>query len=76
LASNLAWNADGTGWVVVGINPDENAWSLYHVAPDGGTTKLLPPQMWMYGAAVSPDGRHIAFTSNTVDGNVWLLEDF
>ena len=72
----VAWNADGTGWVVVGIKPDEKAWNLYRVAPDGGTTKLLPPQMWMYGLAASPDGRRVAFTTNTVDGNVWLLEGF
>jgi len=72
----IAWSADGTGWAVVGINPDEQEWNLYRVAADGGTTKLLPRQMWMYGAAASPDGHHIAFTSNTVDGNVWLLEDF
>jgi hypothetical protein len=26
----------------------------------------------MYSAAASPDGR----SSNTVDGNIWLLEDF
>lgn len=74
--AEVAWNAGGTGWTVVGINPDEKAFNLYRVAADGGTTKLLPPQMWMYGLAASPDGRHIAFTTNTVDGNVWLLEDF
>jgi hypothetical protein len=30
----------------------------------------------MYSSAASRDGRRIAYTSNTVQGNIWMLEDF
>ena len=42
----------------------------------GHTTPLIPPQLWMYSAAASPDGKRVAYTSNTGQGNIWMLEDF
>jgi eukaryotic-like serine/threonine-protein kinase len=74
--ASVAWTADGTGWLVIGLSAKDEEWNLYHVAESGKTTRLLPKQMWMYSAVTSPDGRHVAYTSNTVDANVWLLEDF
>ena len=73
---NVAWTADGTGWFVIGLSDEDEEWNLYRVAANGKTTRLLPTQMWMYSSAASPDGRHVAFTSNTGEGNIWLLEDF
>jgi hypothetical protein len=32
--------------------------------------------MWMYSAVASPDGKRVAYTSNTGQGNIWMLEDF
>ena len=72
--ASLAWTADGTGWLVIGVTND--VFNLYRVDATGKTTPLLPKQLWMYSSAASPDGRHVAFTVNTVDGNVWMLENF
>jgi Tol biopolymer transport system component len=74
-AQQLAWAADGRSFYVVAV-PRDRVWLLLRVAPDGHTTPLIPPQMWMYSAAASPDGKRIAYTSNTGQGNVWLLEGY
>jgi len=73
---NVAWTAGGRDWLVIGMSSEDKGWNLYHVAASGRTTPLLPGQLWMYSSAASPDGRRIAFTTNTVEGDVWLLEDF
>ena len=75
VAQQLAWAADGRSFYVVAVARDR-AWLLLHVGPDGHTASLIPPQLWMYSAAASPDGRKLAYTSNTGQGNVWLLEGF
>jgi len=71
---DVSWAARGQGWLVVGRK--HTAWQILRVNEKGRTLPLIPPQLWMYSAAPSPDGRWIAFTSNTGDGNIWLLEDF
>jgi serine/threonine protein kinase/Tol biopolymer transport system component len=72
---SLAWTPDGRGWIAAGIN-DADGWRLLHVGRDGSVSLLTPRQFWMYSAECSPDGRHIAFTNNAGEGNVWMLEDF
>jgi serine/threonine protein kinase len=71
---SLAWDALGQGWLAVAYFG--NSWNLLHVDGQGKSTELLPPQMWMYSSAVSADGHRVVFTSNTVEGNAWLLENF
>jgi len=71
---DLSWTADGRGWIAVCY--EARVWQLLRVDEKGNTAALIPPQQWMYSAAMSPDGHHIVYTSNTVDGNFWLLEDF
>jgi hypothetical protein len=73
--ASLAWTADGKGWIAVGANQDEG-WRLLRIGRDGSVSLLTPQQMWMYSAEDSPDGRFVAFTSNTGQGNVWMLENF
>ncbi|MGH7680360.1 MAG: hypothetical protein ACRENN_00065, partial [Candidatus Eiseniibacteriota bacterium] len=72
--ADLSWAANGRGWIIVGF--EKTGWQLLSVDLKGKSRALIPPQMWMYSAASSPDGRWIAFTSNTGEGDVWLLEDF
>ena len=72
--ADLGWTADGRGWIVVGY--EARAWRLLRVDERGNVAAMIPPQQWMYSAAMSRDGRHVVYTSNTVDGNAWLLEDF
>lgn len=71
--ADLAYRADGHSWLVVEAGKQ---WGLLHVDARGRTTSLIPPQLWMYSAAASPDGKRVAYASNTVLGNVWMLEDF
>jgi eukaryotic-like serine/threonine-protein kinase len=70
---DIAYGADGHSWLIVEAGEQ---WGLLHVDARGRTTPLIPPQMWMYSAAASPDGKRVAYTSNTVLGNIWMLEDF
>ena len=72
---SVAWAADGASWLIVGTDA-KTSWRLARLDPDGKTTALIPPQLWMYSSAASPDGRHVVYTSNTGDANIWLLEDF
>ena len=71
--ADLAYGADGHSWLIV---EGGEQWHLLHVDSRGRTTPLIPPQMWMYSAAASPDGKRVAYTSNTGQGNIWMLEDF
>jgi len=70
---DIAYGADGHSWLIVEAGEQ---WGLLHVDARGRTTPLIPPQMWMYSAAASPDGKRVAYTSNTGLGNIWMLEDF
>jgi hypothetical protein len=71
--ANLAYGADGRSWLIVAAGEQ---WRLLHVDARGRTTRLILPQMWMYSAAASPDGKRVAYTANTGQGNIWMLEDF
>jgi Tol biopolymer transport system component len=70
---DIAYGADGRSWLIV---EGGDQWRLLHVDARGRTSDLIPPQMWMYSAVVSPDGKRVAYTSNTGQGNIWMLEDF
>ncbi len=71
--TDIAYVPDGRSWIIV---QGGEQWRLMHVDARGRTSDLVPPQMWMYSAAVSPDGKRVAYTSNTGQGNIWMLEDF
>ena len=73
LGASMAYGADGHSWLLV---EGGDIWRLVHVDERGGVRALIPGQLWMYSVAASPDGRRIAYTSNTGQGNIWLLEDF
>ncbi len=75
---SLAWAADSGSWLATGMVGRAGAeeWRLVRVAPGGKATALVPPQFWMYSSAASPDGRRVAYTNNTGESSVWLLEDF
>jgi serine/threonine protein kinase/Tol biopolymer transport system component len=72
---SVTWAADGRRWYVIGVG-EQSDWYVLRVDPSGRTVKVTPRQLWMYGTAPSPDGRRLAYTSNTIEGNVWLLEGF
>jgi len=70
---DIAFGADGRSWLVI---QGGEKWLLLHVDARGRTTPLIPPQLWMYSSAASPDGKWVAYTSNTGQANIWMLENF
>jgi DNA-binding winged helix-turn-helix (wHTH) protein/Tol biopolymer transport system component len=70
----LNWSREGEGWYVTTRLPA--SWEIFH-ATEAGTQVLwkgqgeYSPEAWP-----SPDGRHLAFSQQEQDSNVWMLEDF
>jgi Tol biopolymer transport system component len=71
--NDISYGADGHSWFVISAGEQ---WRLLHVDSRGRTATLTPPQLWMYSSATSPDGKRVAYTSNTGQGNIWMLEGF
>jgi hypothetical protein len=70
----LNWSPEGKSWYVTTRLPV--SWEIIHAA-EAGTHVLwqgqgeYSPEAWP-----SPDGRHLAFSAQEQDSNVWMLEDF
>ena len=75
LPMTIAWAADGKGlFVTCGINDSVDLQSvtltgkvqpLLHKSPIHGKASALPP-----------DGKCLAYEGSTMDGNIWMLENF
>ncbi len=69
----LNWSPGGEGWYVTTHLPA--SWAILHVTPEGRTLVLgqglgeYAPEAWP-----SPDQRHLAFSQQEQDSNVWMLE--
>jgi eukaryotic-like serine/threonine-protein kinase len=73
---SLAWAADGSG---IFITDSQSAnYRLTRVDLNGKTHLLLDRgrNQWLGFLRPSPDGRSLAFTQQTFQMNVWLLENF
>ncbi|HET8948237.1 MAG TPA: hypothetical protein VFQ07_14760, partial [Candidatus Polarisedimenticolia bacterium] len=68
----LAWSADGKGLFAV------TAYGLTYTDLAGKATVLLhnPRELWVWDPVPSTDGRHLAFSGQKWQNNVWLLEGF
>jgi hypothetical protein len=70
----LNWSPEGEGWFVTTRLPA--SWEILH-ATEARTDVLwrgqgeYSPEAWL-----SPDGRHLAFSQEEQDSNVWMMEDF
>jgi len=72
----LAWANDGKGFFVGGYTQDA---LLLFVDMEGAADVLWKRAvifLWRPACIPSPDGRHLAILSHTIDSNVWLLENF
>lgn len=70
----LCWAADGNALFagVVSARP-----LLARIDLDGKTHILLERKNgWVMIPSSSPDGRHLAYSQQTEENNVWLLENF
>ena len=73
---SIAWAADGKGFFLNSCLPD--SFSLLSVTLTGMVNLLLSNahRQWMINPLPSPDGKYLAFQAQTVDSNVWMLENF
>jgi serine/threonine protein kinase/Tol biopolymer transport system component len=73
---SLAWQADGKGFFVTSVLPD--SFGLLQVSLTGKVSPLFRNSglQWMWGPVPSSDGKYLAFQAQTVDSNVWMLENF
>lgn len=69
----LYWAADGKGFFV--ISSASRDASLLYVDLRGNAHKLRD-HVALGDSPASPDGRHLAFMSQTTDGNMWTMENF
>jgi serine/threonine protein kinase/Tol biopolymer transport system component/DNA-binding winged helix-turn-helix (wHTH) protein len=76
ILQSISWTTDGKGFFVTSYLPD--SFGLLHVSLSGKVSPLFrnPGLQWMWGPVPSPDGKYLAFTANTSDVNVWMLENF
>jgi serine/threonine protein kinase/dipeptidyl aminopeptidase/acylaminoacyl peptidase len=69
----LYWAADGLGLFVISSSSREAI--LLYVDLFGNVHKLRD-HVALGDSPASPDGRHLAFMSQTTDGNIWTMENF
>ena len=73
---DLAWSANGK--VLFLASQSTAGYFIASLGLDGKSRVLLDRgrNQWLGFATPSPDGRRLAFTQQTFELNVWLLEDF
>jgi hypothetical protein len=73
---SIAWAADGNGFFVTSWLPD--SFNLLYITLAGKVKPLLRNghRQFMINPLPSPDGKYLAFQSQTWDSNVWMLEGF
>jgi serine/threonine protein kinase len=73
---SIAWAADGKSLFVTSWMPD--SYDLLHVSLAGKSQRLLSKSLsqWLVSPIPSPDGRHLAFSAQTEESNVWLIDNF
>lgn len=71
---DVAWTADGKGVFVTAVSSEW--YSLLHITLAGKVLPCLrnPGSLWMTRPKPSPDGKYLAYQTETSDANVWLLE--
>ena len=72
---SLSWAKDGKALFAAAQSTN---YMIVRIETDGKTRVLLDKgrEHWLYGPISSPDGRHLAFTQQTFENNVLLLENF
>jgi serine/threonine protein kinase/Tol biopolymer transport system component len=72
----VAWAADGKGFFVTSTGADSNSYDLLHVALGGKVQPLLGRRKFHWDPIPSPDGRYLAFSAQSWDSNVWVIDNF
>lgn len=72
---SVSWSANGKGLFVASDSGRPAGAALLHVDLRGNTS-VIWKQLTAFSVTLSPDGRHIAFSGNTEDDNLWMMENF
>jgi Tol biopolymer transport system component len=70
---SLGWAADGKSLFV---HSEANQRLAILNVDLHGNAHVLQDKVWLSDLPASPDGRYLAFMSQTVDGNMWMMENF
>lgn len=71
----IAWSPDKNGWFVIRQFPQ--GWTLLYIGLEGRSSTLLNVASTFAPDVIpSPDGRHLAFSEQSLTSNVWLLKNF
>jgi Tol biopolymer transport system component len=70
---SLGWAADGKSLFV--HNEANQKLSILNVDLHGNA-HLVRDDVWSSDLPASPDGRYLAFMSQTVNSNLWMMENF
>jgi Tol biopolymer transport system component len=73
--NSLSWAAEGNAFFAAVEDP---GYKIIRIQLNGKSTAILDRgrNQWIGVPIPSPDGRHLAFTQQTFDDNVWMLENF
>ena len=73
---SIGWAVDGKSFFATVLRPE--SWNLVYITPVGKVKPLIRNghRQWMYRPLPSPDGKYLAFQAQTIDSNVWMLENF
>ena len=71
----MRWSADGKGWFLTSELPV--SWSVSYAGSDGAA-RVLARMSGMHAPSIfpAPDGRHVAFSQQIVESNLWLLQNY
>jgi len=71
-----SWAADGNA--LFASVSHMTSYQIVRIELNGRTNVLLDRgrNQWLGSAIASPDGRHLGFTQQSFESNVWLLENF
>lgn len=72
---DVAWAADGNGFFLA-VNAPGNEANLFYVTLTGKVKLLWRNLQSLDNPQPSPDGKYLAYSSQTTDTNVWMLENF
>lgn len=72
---SIRWAPDGKGWFLV--SSSGSSWTLLYVSPQGKAKVLMRNlSNWAPDIYPSPDGRRLAFSKESFNSNVWILQRF
>ncbi|MGH9555833.1 MAG: hypothetical protein ACRD2Y_08430 [Terriglobales bacterium] len=72
--SGISWSADGTGLFVTGSSVRGAA--LLQVRLSGAVSEMWTTSTVLGAPVASPDGKNLAFSVSTNNGNAWMIENF